>query len=133
MLKILINYPDFIQKLKNSDFGIKSLKNESIRKIYNVILSSPNSFRDIKDLIILLQDDAEAVSIVSRLASEEMPGNPEVVFNDCLKDIFKREFKRRQEEIKNKIKIKEAQGQDISDLLSEFQSIIRQAQIKGCM
>jgi ribosomal protein L31E len=115
------------------NFDSDSVQNETLKNIFDVLLKEREKIGGIKDIILSLQDNDNAVRMVSRLATEDIAGEKLEIFNDCLQDIYKRDIKKKQEDLQLSIKNRETKGEDISDLLSKFQSLIKEAKTKGCM
>ncbi|MCK5708425.1 MAG: DNA primase [Candidatus Aureabacteria bacterium] len=131
LLRLLINDRNYISQLKEKNFNPDTLEENVLKNIFLEIYRKEKN--DIKDLILCLQEDPDAVKLISRIASVELKGNKDEIFCDCLRDINKRNIKKRQGQLQLAIKEREAKGEEITDLLSEFQELIREAKTKGCV
>jgi hypothetical protein len=133
LLKLLLSDGHFVSRLKEMSFDPGDVQDTFLRPIYDALLHGPDTAVRVKDLIVALQENTEAVRTLSLLASEEVLGDGDVIFNDCVRDISRRKIKQRQDDLKQAIKRRESMGEDVSDLLAEFRTLIQEAKTKGCM
>lgn len=133
LTRLLIHDKRYIGRLEEAQFDLRNIQSAVLKDICEFLLRNKDTMAGMHDMIAHMQDNSKAVHIISRLASENLSGDLDQIFRDCLQDICCRQIKRRQEELQSAIKHKEENGEDIQDLLSEFQMLIHEAKKKGYM
>ena len=122
LLKLLLNERNYVTKLKRAEFDINLIENDSVKKIYEILLN--DNYENINDLLNKLQDDVDAVKIAAMCAASDIKEKKDDYFNDCVNFLKRKGVERKLEKINKEINEKEKKGEDVTELLKEFQQLL---------